>query len=401
MAQLRMNVQAPIERLFAERWSTRAFDGDKPVSNDVIASCLEAARWAPSCFGEEPWRYIIADRFADAENWNKVVATLAPKNQLWAQHAPILIITMSDPSFSHNGNPNRWAEYDTGQATICLCLQAAQLGLASHQMGGFDAGGMKQQLAITESMHVISVIALGYPGDVTALDADFQPMESGARSRKPLSEIVHAGQWDKPWQPPAAAGWEARYQETSVERLPWYHHGLDADVEQALEQLQLSEGHALDIGCGPGTQAVALAKCGFTVTATDVSRSAIESTRLLAEEERVAIERHVDDVLDSGLTGPFDLVLDRGIFHCFPESADQLAYLATIKRLLKPQGFLLLKCFHKDETSEMGPPCRYDESDIRRLFADGFELIEARDTLFAPSALGAPLKALFCIIRKT
>jgi len=226
-------------------------------------------------------------------------------------------------------------------------------------------------------------------------------MESSSRTRKPLQEIVHAGRWGEAWKPPSAAGWEARYQETSVEQLPWFHHGLDADFEQALAQWKLNEGHALDIGCGPGTQSIALAKRGFSVTATDISRSAVESTRLLAEAEGVSIASHVDDVLDSKLAGPFDLALDRGIFHCFDDDADQQAYLATLQRLLKPGGLLLLKCFHKDETSEMGPPCRYDETDIRRLFADGFELIEAQNTNFKSSALDTPLKALFCVIKKT
>jgi len=401
MAQLRMNVQAPIERLFAERWSTRAFHPDKAVETEQLAACLEAARWAPSCFGEEPWRYIVADRFADAESWNKALSALMPKNQLWAQHAPVLIVAAAEHTFSHTGNPNRWAEYDAGQATICFCLQAAKLGLATHQMGGFDADAMKQHLAMPETMHVMSVVAVGYPGDVAGLDADFQPIESASRTRKPLQEIVHAGHWGQVWQPPAGAGWEARYQETSVERLPWFHHGLDADFEQALAQLELNEGDVLDIGCGPGTQSIALAKRGFTVTASDISRSAIESTRLLAEAEGMSIDCRVDDVLDSKLTAPFDLVLDRGIFHCFPDPVDQQAYLDTLKRLLKPQGILLLKCFHKDETGEMGPPCRYDESDIQRLFADGFELIEARNTQFQSAVMETPPKALFCMLKKS
>jgi len=396
-----MNVQAPIDRVFAERWSTRAFDPDRAVEAEQLAACLEAARWAPSCFGEEPWHYIVADHFADAENWNRVLGALAPKNQLWAQHAPVLIVVVAEHAFSHNGNPNRWAEYDAGQATICLCLQAESLGLATHQMGGFDVDAMKQQLAIPESMHVMSVIALGYLGNVAALDEDFQATESASRKRKPLQEIVHAGHWDAAWQPPAAVGWEARYQETAVEQLPWFYAELDADFAQAIKANACTSGSVLDMGCGPGTQAIALAKRGFAVTASDISASAVESARKLAASEHAEINFLVDDVLDSRLDDAFDLMLDRGIFHCFPESADQQAYLATVRRLLKPDGLLLLKCFHRDETCEMGPPCRYDETDIRRLFAEGFELIEARDTQFHSAVMETPPKALFCIIRKT
>ncbi len=399
MAQQRMNVQAPIERLFAQRWSTRAFDPDKAVASEQLAACLEAARWAPSCFGEEPWRYIVADRFVDADSWARVHGALAPKNGLWAQHAPILIVAAAEETFSHNGNANRWSEYDTGQATICLSLQAAAEGLVTHQMGGFDADALKQLLGIPERLHVMSVIAMGYPASPASLDEDFQPMESAPRSRKPLQETVHAGLWGKAWQPPAGAGWEARYQESPVAQLPWFHDRLDSDIEQALERFGITAGDLLDLGCGPGTQAVALARRGFAVTATDISASAVASARKLAAEAGVVIDAQVDDLLDSGLSGPFDLVIDRGIFHCFEHPDDQQAYLATVKRLLKAEGLLLLKCFHKDETGEMGPPCRYGETDIQRLFGDGFELIEARNSRFDGVMERVP-KALFCVLRK-
>jgi len=401
MAQQRMNVQAPIERLFAERWSTRAFDPDKPVEREHLSSCLEAARWAPSCFGEEPWHFVVANRFEDESVWQQTLNCLAPKNQIWAKNAPLLIIAAAHPVFSKNGNANRWAEYDTGQAVICLCLQAETLGLVSHQMGGFDPEAIKAELRIPESLHIMSVAALGYAGDIGMLDDDFQSVETAPRTRKSLAEIVHNGRWNSAWQPPANAGWEARYQETAVEKLPWFHKALDADFKQALEQLAIKECDVLDIGCGPGTQSVALAKLGFSVTASDVSESAVASASQLATEEGVPIEFHIDDVLDSQLSGSFDLILDRGIFHCFSDTADQQAYLGTIRRLLKPDGILLLKCFHKDETSEMGPPGRYDEADIRNFFADGFELVEARASQLVSDTLDTPPKALFCVLKRS
>jgi len=399
MAQQRMNVQAPVARLFAERWSTRAFAAGKQVEQTAIASCLEAARWAPSCFGEEPWHYIVADRFTDEAGWGEVLHALADKNQLWATSAPVLIVACADPHFSHNDKPNRWAEYDTGQATICLCLQAASLGLASHQMGGFDSEALKQSLGIPAEMTVMSVTAIGHPGDAEALHEDFRPMEAAPRPRKPLAGIVHAGDWNRPWQPPLSAGWEARYQETPAENLPWFHAGLDADIASALDALKLTGGRLLDLGCGPGTQAVALATRGFDVTASDISETALASARKLAEENSAGITFHADDILHSRLAGPFDIIIDRGIFHCFPEPGDQQAYLETVRRLLRPGGLLLLKCFHKDETSEMGPPGRYDEEDIRSFFAGGFELIEAHTSRFEGTMANLP-KAQFCILKR-
>ncbi|RLL51580.1 methyltransferase domain-containing protein [Mariprofundus sp. EBB-1] len=400
MAQQRINVQAPIERLFAKRWSTRAFDAAKPVSAEQVASCLEAARWAPSCFGAEPWQYLVVDRFYDAASWQLVLDALAPKNQLWAAHAPVLIVTTTDPIFPHNGKTNRWAEYDAGQATQCLCLQAESLGLASHQMGGFDSAALSSALAIPENLQIMSVTALGYVADLATIDADFQPMEAASRTRKPLSEIVHNGRWGTTYSPPAAAGWEARYQETSAEQLPWFYPELDADFARTLTDRSLNRGTALDLGCGPGTQAVALAKMGFSVTASDVSSSAVASARVLAEQEQVDIHCTVDNVLDSQLHGSFDLIIDRGVFHCFPNPNDQQAYLNSMAQLLAPDGLLLLKCFHKDETSEMGPPCRYNEADIHRFFANGFELIESRDSYFGSPDCEESPKALFSILRK-
>jgi len=400
MAQQRMNVQAPIERLFANRWSTRAFDPDTPVSAGQLAACLEAARWAPSCFGEEPWHFIIANRFADAQAWQQALDCLAAKNQLWARQAPVLIVATANPVFARNGNANRWAEYDTGQAAICLCLQAEALGLASHQMGGFDPEAMKSALGIAEQMHVMSVTALGHSGDMQALAEDFQPMETAPRTRKPLADIVHAGSWNTPWQPPADAGWEARYQETPVEGLPWFHAGLDPDIKKSLDTLKLSDGAAaLDLGCGPGTQALALTACGFSVTASDISRTALESAKKLAESENADIDFHVDNILDSKLDGPFDLIIDRGVFHCFADEDHRQAYLATLRRLLAPGGILLLKCFHKDESSEMGPPGRYNETDIRGFFGHGFALLRVHDSHFQGTMQAAP-KALFCVLKR-
>jgi len=400
MAQQRMNVQAPIERLFAKRWSTRAFDAKRPVGTETLTSCLEAARWSPSCFGEEPWRYIVADRFDNEAAWNRIVAALTEKNRLWATHAPVLIAAVVEPVFSHSGKPNRWAEYDTGQATVCLCLQAAALGLASHQMGGFDPEALKQALDIPAHMAVMSVTAIGHPDDAAILEEGFQAMETAPRTRKPLAEVAHAGRWGVPVRVPLAGGWEARYQETPTEQLPWFHAGLDPDIASAFEKLGLSGGCLLDLGCGPGTQAVALAACGFEVTASDVSETAVASARKLAQQKGADITFYVDDVLQSALTGPFDTIIDRGIFHCFTDTDDQQAYLTTVGRLLRPDGLLLLKCFHRDETREEGPPGRYGEEDIRHFFADGFKLMETHACRFSSSALDDAPKALFCMLRK-
>ncbi len=399
MAQARMHVQAPIERLFAERWSTRAFDADTPVSSEHLASLLEAARWSPSCFGEQPWRFVVADRFVDEDAWQQMLATLAEKNRLWARNAPVLIACAALPTFARNGSANRWSAHDLGLATMALLLQATALGLAAHPMGGFDPELLRKRFGIPDAADVLSVIAIGHPADPEAAPSEFRDMETAPRSREPIENIAFSGRWDASWRPPAELGWEARYQETEIERLPWFHEGLDADIAAALDELGLDGGRVLDLGCGPGTQAAALAERGFEVTAVDVSWTAVEATRRRAQQAGVAVDVRVDNVLDSSLTGPFDLIIDRGVFHCFAEAGDQARYLATLRRLLAPTGILLLKCFHREETREEGPPGRYDASDIRRLFGEAFELIEAHPSHFAATDDRMPPRALFCILK--
>ncbi len=404
MSRMRMNVQAPIARMFAERWSPRAFDLERPVSLQTVALCLEAARWAPSCYGEQPWRFVVVDRFADGHadggQWAALLETLAAPNRDWAARASVLIVAVTQRHFSHNGQPNRWAAYDLGQALMSLTLQASDAGLASHQMGGFDADAVAQLLAIPDTMSVMSITALGYLADPSVLPESLQQIETAPRTRKPLQELVHAGQWGAAWQPPAAAGWEARYQESPLEQLPWFYDALDADMAEALQRLQIDRGRLLDIGCGPGTQSVALAELGFQVTATDISATAVQATRQRAAEAGVSIDVQVDNVLESGLCEPFDLIIDRGVCHSFADPADQQRYLATMARLLKAGGYLLLKCFHKDERGEIGPPCRYDEADIHRLFDDAFALEASWRTQFSSDAMSEAPQALFAMLKK-
>lgn len=400
MARQRMNVQAPIERLFAERWSPRAFDPARAVSRDALAACLEAARWAPSCFGEEPWRFIVSDRFADEAAWQAIFDTLAPKNQLWAKAAPVLIVAACEPEFSQNGQPNRWCEYDTGQAVICLCLQATALGLACHQMGGFDADAIKKALALPERMHVMSVIALGHAGGADDLDPDFQSMETAPRSRMPMEDFVHDGKWGCPWIPPESLGWQARYEETPAEKLPWFHPELDPDFAAALEHLNIQSGTALDIGCGPGTQAIALARQGFDVTAVDVAGAAIEGARRRAAEAGVSIDFIAGDIMFMDIDNRFDLILDRGVLHCFDDADARRRYIARIFAWLKPGGILLLKCFSHEETREEGPPCRFSPDDIRAMFGEGFSTTEISPTNFTTPDGDEPPKALFAILRR-
>lgn len=188
----------PIEPLIAERWSPRAFDAEKPVTEAQLVQLMEAARWAPSCFNEQPWRYVVCDRNRSKEDWQKALECLVEGNRSWAERAPILMAAIADTQFARDGKKNRWCEYDTGAASENLCLQAAALGLAAHQMGGFDAQAVIDSFHVPEHCTPIAMIAVGHPGDANLLRENARESEFKARERRTLGEFAFLGDWNKP-----------------------------------------------------------------------------------------------------------------------------------------------------------------------------------------------------------
>ncbi|MBC7756316.1 MAG: nitroreductase family protein [Bdellovibrio sp.] len=190
--------QAPINEVIAKRWSPRAFDASKVVSHEQLIALLEAAHWAPSCFGDEPWRFIVWNKSIDESAWQQAFDCLAPSNQTWVKHAPLLILVCANNLFGHNQTPNRWGQYDTGAAAENLCLQASSMGLAAHQMGGFNSDLAREKFAIPAQYTPMSMLAVGYEGDANSLPDDLKARELAERKRKPLGELFFEGAWDKP-----------------------------------------------------------------------------------------------------------------------------------------------------------------------------------------------------------
>lgn len=179
------------------RWSARSF-ADRDVSPADLARVFEAARWAPSSNNEQPWHFIVGQR--GSETHAKIAATLAGFNKSWAPKAPVLILSLALSRFVRNDNPNVYALYDLGAATALLVVQAAALGLTTHQMGGFDRDAIRQALGIPEEYALGTVIALGYQGEPEALgEEELIAREQAPRTRKPLSEMVHSA-WGAPAQ---------------------------------------------------------------------------------------------------------------------------------------------------------------------------------------------------------
>lgn len=187
--------QVAIDTTIANRWSGRAYDAAKPVTHEQVIALLEAARWAPSCFGDEPWRFIVWNKAAKPEAWQQAFDCLVPGNQAWVVNAPLLVLVCADTLFGHNQQPNRFAQYDTGAAAENLCLQASSMGLMAHQMGGFDANLAREKFKIPAQYTVMAMISVGYPADIASLSGDALSRETAPRSRKPLSALFFDGNW--------------------------------------------------------------------------------------------------------------------------------------------------------------------------------------------------------------
>lgn len=192
------STQVGVHDLIARRWSCRAFDASKPVSREQIVALLEAARWAPSCFGDEPWRFIVWDRNSDEAAWQKAFACLGEWNQNWVKNAPVLMLSTATSLFRKNGTPNRWGQHDTGAASENLCLQAVALGLMAHQMGGFDEEKTRLAFNIPKEFALMAMIAVGYQGEPEVLNDELKGLELAARLRTPLGEHFFEGGWGVP-----------------------------------------------------------------------------------------------------------------------------------------------------------------------------------------------------------
>jgi 2-polyprenyl-3-methyl-5-hydroxy-6-metoxy-1,4-benzoquinol methylase len=191
--------------------------------------------------------------------------------------------------------------------------------------------------------------------------------------------------------------WKQLYKDEEVEKMPWFYPGLDPDLEKALAKFHISSGTALDLGTGPATQAIALAKRGFTVTGTDLSEVAIRKARIRAEGAGLDIDFRQEDILDNTIETSFDLIFDRGLFHTIQPNIRR-EYIGHIHDLVRPEGHLFVKCFHHLETMEPGP-YRFSPEELKDYFSGYFTILSIEETVFH-GTLAPPPKALFINMKK-
>ena len=176
----------PIEPLILNRWSPRAMSGEA-MEDEELFPLFEAARWAPSSYNAQPWRFVYAKR--ETEAWKALFELLVPFNQTWANDAAVLVLISSHTVFESNGKPSPTHSFDTGAAWENLALEGSARGLVVHGMQGFDYDKAKKVCSMPDDFDVEAMVAIGKPGKVSDLPKETQAKESPS-SRKPLNEIV-------------------------------------------------------------------------------------------------------------------------------------------------------------------------------------------------------------------
>ena len=172
--------------MFFDRWSPRSFLPD-PLPDHHLASLFEAARWAPSCFNEQPWTFYYA---CSSESRAIFLSALFEKNRLWAQKAPLLMFLIADRQFSSTGKTNRHSQFDCGAAWLSLALQARKMGYYAHAMAGFSQKRVFEILNLDpERYDPMAAIVVGRLGNPDELTSDFKEIEA-PNNRKEITEIA-------------------------------------------------------------------------------------------------------------------------------------------------------------------------------------------------------------------
>lgn len=182
--------------LIRQRWSPRAFDPARGIAPDDLRRLFEAARWAPSSYNEQPWRFVVVDREKTPEAFRALFATLAENNRTWAGLAPVLVLVGVATQMQRLSAVNRHAWYDAGQAVAFLSLQATHLGLSVRQMEGFDREAARIACDVPADHEPWVVMAIGYTGDPSSLEIErYRLAEQQPRQRQAMDAFVFTGTW--------------------------------------------------------------------------------------------------------------------------------------------------------------------------------------------------------------
>ena len=183
-----------IHPLIRNRWSPRTF-APRAVEPEKLRGVFEAARWAPSSFNEQPWRFLVATR--DEPEWLGRLQGYLVEGNAWAREAPVLVASAYRTHSLRTGERNRVALRDLGAAEENMFLQATALGLAFHQLAGFDHERLRQTL-LPRGFEPGTLIAIGYPRDPHAVSTTDSPPGATGRGRMSLADFVFGAEWSAP-----------------------------------------------------------------------------------------------------------------------------------------------------------------------------------------------------------
>lgn len=181
----------PINPLFLNRWSPRSMTGE-PMTDEELFPLFEAARWAPSSYNNQPWRFLYAKR--DTPEWELFYNLLVDPNKVWCKNAAALLVIISSNLYERNNKPAPTHTFDTGAAWMSLCLEGAVRGFVVHGMSGFDFEKARTILEIPEGYTVEAMAAIGKRAPKEQLPAELEKIET-PNDRKPLDAIIHMGKY--------------------------------------------------------------------------------------------------------------------------------------------------------------------------------------------------------------
>lgn len=174
------------------RRSGRVYDASRPITDQDLAALLEAARWSPSGGNGQPWRFVVGRHGEPA--FDTLFGLLMDFNRTWAQHAPLLVLTAAQVVRTTSDGkqvPNGSAQHDTGLANMSIVVEATRRGMIARMMGGFDRSGAKALInADANGLEPVTVMAIGYPGDLAQAPEEVQKRETAPRERKPVDELL-------------------------------------------------------------------------------------------------------------------------------------------------------------------------------------------------------------------
>jgi len=179
-----------IHKLITDRWSPVAFD-DRAVDQETIHLLFEAAKWAPSSRNSQPWRFIYVTK--EMPEYSIFLDLMSEYNRIWASSAPLLVLPLAQVISTYKNRPDRLAFYQAGMAVGNLLIQATAMGLFVHQIGGYDFERAREVLSIPSRYEPMTILAIGYKGDISKLPEKYAERENTERTRKEISEFLVRG----------------------------------------------------------------------------------------------------------------------------------------------------------------------------------------------------------------